>query len=69
MKNAPGSIYWLSQENGDYVGWDMNYFDLNINGYDYAASFGPYGDALPIRPIFESMEEVIPVPAMIPGRR
>ena len=69
MKNAPGSIYWLSQEKGDYVGWDMNYFDLNINGYDYAASFGPYGDALPIRPIFESMEEVIRVPAMIPGRR
>ena len=47
----PGSIYWTQDANHstDRVAWDMNYFDLSFNSYDYAALFYPYGDALPIK--------------------
>lgn len=74
MKNALGSIYWLYMERQTinqwncFPGWDMNYFDLNFNAYDYAASIGPYGDALPIKPIYVRTESATPIPAMIPGR-
>lgn len=63
MKNAPGSVYWLYMERNPgsvwtvAPAWDMNYFDLNFNQYDYAASIGPYGDALPIKPVFVRTEE------------
>ena len=58
MENAPGSVYWLhageSAGSGNYyVGWDMNYFDLNFNGLINIAILitgsGGGGDALPIR--------------------
>ena len=56
----PGAIYWINKlySSNNYTGWDMNYFDMNINAYDYAALFGygsngeNYGgDALPIKPV------------------
>lgn len=53
MSAAPGAIYWAWMEVGDCPGWDMNYFDLNFNEYDYAISFNKYGDALPIRLIYD----------------
>lgn len=51
LPGNPGAIYWLKQASAykGMIGWDMNYFDLNFNGYDYAASRNPYGDALPIK--------------------
>lgn len=59
IRNNPGAIYWTNEiHDGTYVAWDMNYFDMNINAYDYAALFGfgsngeNYGgDALPIKPV------------------
>lgn len=53
MPNAPGAIYWAYKEVGGKPGWDMNYFDLNFNAYDYAMSYGPYGDAVPIRLVLD----------------
>ncbi len=35
------------------AGWDMNFFDMNFYGYDYAMSIGPYGDAVPIKLVLE----------------
>lgn len=47
---SPGAMYWTNQQyGGSYLSWDMNYFDLNFNAYDYASSFYPTGDALPIK--------------------
>lgn len=67
---SPGAIYWISKVGPqNFLGWDMNYFDLNFNGYDYAISFsGNYtswtglganwsathgGDALPIKLVLD----------------
>lgn len=49
-----GAIYWLRKlsNSGEMLGWDMNYADLNFNGYDYATSFYSDGDALPIKLIW-----------------
>lgn len=66
MKNAPGVIYWVykgvpASGSQYYVGWDMNYFDLNFNGITNTAilitknytvngvSYGGNGDAIPLR--------------------
>ncbi len=58
MKNAPGSVYWtytgVATTQGEYyMGWDMNYFDLNFNGLTNTAisktENGGGGDAIPIR--------------------
>lgn len=58
MVNSPGVIYWVktgtSAGSGNYyVGWDMNYFDLNFNGILQStisiSSSGGGGDAIPIR--------------------
>lgn len=49
---SPGAIYWINQHNdnkNNFLAWDMNYFDLNFLGYDYACSFVGGGDALPIK--------------------
>lgn len=59
IKYNPGAIYWTNElHNNNHVGWDMNYFDMNVNAYDYAALNGygtngeNYGgDALPIKPV------------------
>lgn len=57
MPAAPGAIYWtknvedLNNNRNYLVAWDINYFDLNFNGYDYAASQEPNGDALIIKPV------------------
>ena len=61
MKNAPGSIYWTNS-GGAKPGWDMNYFDLNFNPYDFAMSVGPYGDAVPIKPILVKVESTSSAP-------
>lgn len=57
MPSVPGAIYWLNQEynapGGPYPGWDMNFFDMNFNEYDYAMSNGPYGDAVPIKLVLD----------------
>lgn len=57
MPSVPGAIYWLNQEysapGGPYPGWDMNFFDMNFNEYDYAMSIGPYGDAVPIKLVLD----------------
>lgn len=54
---SPGSIYWIESAYGGYggamLGWDMNYFDLNFNGYDYACGFWPTGDALPMKLVID----------------
>lgn len=56
--NSPGSVYWVyagvSTGGGEYyMGWDMNYFDLNFNGLTNTAisrtQSGGGGDALPIK--------------------
>ncbi|MDE6814271.1 MAG: hypothetical protein K2J28_10725, partial [Duncaniella sp.] len=62
MSNAPGSIYWTYSNtntpidvdgNSYQIGWDMNYFDLNMSasGTDVISGTnnGGGGDALPIR--------------------
>lgn len=59
MVNSPGVIYWVKTGvpavGGYYVGWDMNYFDLNFNGILQntisisTTASGGKGDALPIR--------------------
>lgn len=51
LPGNPGAIYWLREASAyqGMVGWDMNYFDLNFNGYDYAACRYDNGDALPIK--------------------
>lgn len=50
MENVQGAIYWMAQEHDAYYpGWEMNIFDLNFNKFDYPLSFGPYGDAVPIK--------------------
>lgn len=60
MVAAPGAIYWLNTIKNGNPGWDMNYFDMNFNAYDYGISrsytkdntYGYYnqsGDALPIK--------------------
>lgn len=49
MPAVPGAIYWLAKENNTYPGWEMNFFDINFNAYDYAMSIGPGGDAVPIK--------------------
>ena len=49
---SPGAIYWIEQHSNNsnhFMAWDMNYFDLNFLGYDYACSFYGGGDALPIK--------------------
>ena len=50
----PGAMYWVKQaynNNGTIItAWDINYFDLSFNGYD-ASTYGPYGDAIPIKPV------------------
>lgn len=65
IKYNPGAIYWTNElhinpNTNKYndIGWDMNYFDMNINAYDYAALNGygsngetHGGDALPIKPV------------------
>ncbi len=56
MPSAPGAIYWIEGEAnvaGWMAGWDMNFFDMNFYGYDYAMSIGPYGDAVPIKLVLE----------------
>ena len=49
MPAVPGVIYWLAQERNGNPGWEMNFFDINFNPYDYAMSIGPGGDAVPIK--------------------
>lgn len=58
MPAAPGAIYWMNKVEKNCPGWDMNYFDMNFNAYDYAISFSyaykdgwlnQSGDALPIK--------------------
>lgn len=51
---SPGAIYWIAKTTGEpnhILGWDMNYFDMNFNGYDYAISFsqnfGGWGESTP----------------------
>lgn len=46
---SPGAAYWLNKISDTYMAWDMNYFDLNFNAYDYAVGLGDTGDALPIK--------------------
>lgn len=52
---SPGAIYWIKtstlndKSEPNRLGWDMNYFDLNFNSYDYAVGFENGGDALPIK--------------------
>lgn len=70
VRGNPGAIYWIEKQyDGYYVAWDMNYFDLNFNAYDYgAARAGDYtdwsglgadwaathgGDALPIKLVID----------------
>lgn len=60
MPSVPGVIYWLYREHqvgssiyNRYPGWDMNFFDMNFNEYDYAMSIGPYGDAVPIKLVLD----------------
>lgn len=63
IPGAPGAIYWIDKayygtdpvtnKNMDMLGWDMNYFDMNFNQYDYAVSNTPDGDALPIKLILD----------------
>lgn len=53
MPSAPGAIYWLNQESAGNPGWDMNFFDMNFNSYDYAMSNGPFGDAVPIKLVLD----------------
>lgn len=68
MANVPGAVYWVSPNeatNGTYEfypSWDMNYFDLNFNPYDYACLNGMGspdsgqnygGDACPIKLILD----------------
>lgn len=58
MPAVPGAIYWMAREGtGGYPGWDMNYFDLNFNAYDYAMSIGPGGDAVPIKLVLDERDE------------
>jgi|GEM_PF-924227 len=63
MPAAPGAIYWSADMVGGYDGWDMNYFDLNFNAYDYAISYSytqngsddvghNAGDALPMKLVY-----------------
>lgn len=59
MSNAPGAIYWTNSNNQEYtddgyqIGWDMNYFDLNMSASGTMVisrtDQGGGGDALPIR--------------------
>ena len=60
MPSVPGVIYWLYREYqvgssiyNRYPGWDMNFFDMNFNEYDYAMSNSPYGDAVPIKLVLD----------------
>lgn len=47
---SPGAIYWTNQvESNSFLSWDMNYFDLNFNAYDFTIGYNPTGDALPIK--------------------
>lgn len=72
MSNAPGSIYWTYSNtnvpisgNGYQVGWDMNYFDLNMSasGTDVISishikdGYEVGGDALPIRLVCDNPNE------------
>lgn len=50
---SPGAIYWIDKAKDSYLGWDMNYFDMNFNAFDYAISFSPGGDALPIKLVLD----------------
>lgn len=54
---SPGAVYWIETrggaENQRFIGWDMNFFDLNFQGYDYACGFWPTGDALPIKLVID----------------
>ncbi len=55
----PGVIYWAKKmlhrkvgNNNDYLmGFDMNFFDINIGPADHAVSMLDFGDAIPIKPI------------------
>lgn len=57
MPNVPGALYWFAQEKATasnaFTGWDLNYFNLDFNPYDYAMSIGPYGDAVPIKLVID----------------
>ncbi len=54
---SPGAVYWIETragaENQRFIGWDMNFFDLNFQAYDYACGFWPTGDALPIKLVID----------------
>ena len=53
MPPVQGAVYWLEKTSlappDPSPGWDMNYFDMNFNAYDYACCYKTNGDALPIR--------------------
>ncbi len=53
MPPVQGVVYWLEKTSlkttDPSPGWDMNYFDMNFNAYDYACCYKTNGDALPIR--------------------
>ena len=56
MPNAPGAVYWMRKGEpvaggDDYLGWDINYNDLNFAPYDYGCANGSIGDsdACPLR--------------------
>lgn len=68
MANVPGAVYWASPNEttkGSWnfePAWDMNYFDLNFNAYDYGCLNGMGsedsgqnygGDACPIKLILD----------------
>lgn len=54
--NNAGAIYWIDGIHevannlaASIMAWDMNFTDLNFNGYDTAVGFYDNGDALPIK--------------------
>lgn len=59
IPNNAGAIYWTKNvvfqkdAKGTYsasiFSWDMNFTDLNFNGYDTAVGYYDNGDALPIK--------------------
>lgn len=63
-----GAIYWMNRYH-DYnspqegtikaLGWDMNFFDLNFNGYSGEAMMGSTGgDALPLKLVLDETEVI-----------
>lgn len=47
--HSMGAIYWTKGLEGNYIGWDMNYTDMNFHSYDYGMSKYGHGDAVPIK--------------------